>query len=88
MSIPPDELNSRLTFLLPVFGWHHSYLNDHKTLDRENVSYKELPVISKMHPPDVTKNYLQIKKDVTVIVHTEIERMLDTQELTDLIIKK
>ena len=63
-------------------------INDHATLTREQASYKELPVISKMKASDVLKNYLQIKKDVSVIVQTEIERMLDTPELMDLIIKK
>lgn len=62
--------------------------NDHDTLAKEQALYKELPVISNTKPSDVLKNYLQIKKDVTVIVQTEIERMLDTPELTDLIIKK
>lgn len=39
-------------------------------------------------PLGVFDNYLQIKKDVATIVHTEINRMLDTPELTDLIIRK
>jgi hypothetical protein len=63
-------------------------INDHDALAKEQSIYKELPVISKTKASDVLKNYLQIKKDVTVIVQTEIERMLDTPELTDLIIKK
>ncbi len=63
-------------------------INDHDALAKEQALYKELPVISNTKPSDVLKNYLQIKKDVTVIVQTEIERMLDTPELTDLIIKK
>ncbi|MGN6601370.1 MAG: conjugal transfer protein MobC [Ginsengibacter sp.] len=63
-------------------------INDHGALAKEQALYKELPAISKMRTSDVSKNYLQIKKDVTTIVQTEIERMLDTPELTDLIIKK
>lgn len=63
-------------------------INDHELLSREQTSYKELTVISPTVPSDVLKNYLQIKKDVATIVQTEIERMLDTPELTDLIIKK
>ena len=42
----------------------------------------------KVEPGDVWKSYIQVKKDVTMIVHTEIERMLDTPDLPDLIIKK
>lgn len=63
-------------------------INDHEALAKDQASYKELPGISKMEPSDVLKNYLQVKKDVATIIKTEIERMLDTPELTDLIIKK
>lgn len=63
-------------------------INDHENLAKERASYNELPVISEMKSFDVLKNYLQIKKDVNFIVQTEIERMLDTPELCDLIIKK
>ncbi|MEJ7736993.1 MAG: hypothetical protein WKF97_06165 [Chitinophagaceae bacterium] len=41
-----------------------------------------------MIPREVLDGYMQVKKDVAMIVQTEIERMLDTPELTDLIIKK
>lgn len=63
-------------------------INDHEALAKEQASYKELPVISKMGPSDVLINYLQIKKDVATIIKTEIERMLDTPELENLIIKR
>jgi hypothetical protein len=63
-------------------------INDHGALNQEQAAYKELPVFSKVEPSDVLKSYLQVKKDVAMIVQMEIERMLDTPELTDLIIKK
>jgi hypothetical protein len=63
-------------------------INDHEALDREQVGYKEIPEFSKVAPADVLNNYLQVKKDVAIIVQTEIERMLDTPELFDSIIKK
>jgi hypothetical protein len=63
-------------------------INDHEAFNREQAGYKELPVFSKVEPSDVLKNYLQVKKDVVMIVQTEIERMLDTPGLTDLIIRK
>jgi len=47
-----------------------------------------LPIFSNVETSDVLKNYLQVKKDVAMIVQTEIERILDKPELTDLIIKK
>jgi len=63
-------------------------INDHEALVQEQAGYKELPQFSKVNPNDVLNNYLQVKKDVSMIVQNEIERMLDTPELTDLIIKK
>jgi hypothetical protein len=63
-------------------------INDHEALKKENAGYKDLPVFSPVEPGDVLMSYLQVKKDVGLIVKTEIERMLDTPGLTDLIIRK
>ncbi len=63
-------------------------INNHEDLAREQSHYKELPEFSKVNSSDILINYLQVKKDVGMIVQTEIERMLDTPELTDLIIRK
>ncbi len=57
-------------------------------LDREQAVYKELPIFSMVEPADVLKSYLQVKKDVRMIVQTEIERMLDTPGLTEMIIRR
>lgn len=61
-------------------------INDHDALNQEQKRYKELPVFSEIERSDVFKNYLQVKKDVAMIVQMEIERMLDTPELTTFII--
>jgi len=63
-------------------------INDHEALNREQAGYKDLPVFSKVEPSDVMKSYLQVKKDVGMIVQTEMERMLDTPELMEMIIRK
>ena len=63
-------------------------INDHKALENEQSNYKELPQFSKVETKDILANYLNIKNDVGMLVQTEIERMLDTPELTDLIIRK
>ncbi|MFC0773465.1 conjugal transfer protein MobC [Terrimonas alba] len=63
-------------------------INDHEALAREQASYKDLPSFFNVVPGDVLKTYLQVKKDVVMIVRSEMERMLDTPELTDLIIRK
>jgi hypothetical protein len=63
-------------------------INDHEALNREQARYKELPIFFKVEPSDVLKSYLQVKKDVAMIVRTEIEKILDTPDLADLLIKK
>jgi hypothetical protein len=63
-------------------------INDHEALSKEQERYKELPKISNVRSEDILNNFLQIKKDVDVIVQTEIERMMDIPELTDMIIRK
>lgn len=63
-------------------------INDHEALNREQAAYKELPSFSKVRPSDVLKSYLQVKRDVAMIVQTEIERMLDTPELMALLIRR
>ena len=63
-------------------------INDHEALSDEQAGYKDLPVFSNVTPKEILESYMQVKKDVTMIVQTEIERMLDTPELTDFIIKK
>jgi len=63
-------------------------INDHDFLAREQSSYKELPSFSNVQTADIFKNYLEVKKDIVTIVQSEIERMLDTPELTDMIIRK
>jgi TusA-related sulfurtransferase len=62
--------------------------SDHKLLAQEQEQYKELPQFFDVKSVDVFNNHLQVKKDVAAIVQLEIERMLDTPELTDLIIRK
>ena len=58
--------------------FHCEILNDHAALKNEQDSYKELPVISIITQKMVTRNFLQIKKDVEEIIETEIEILLNT----------
>jgi hypothetical protein len=63
-------------------------VNDHEALRKEEGRYEELPVVANVQPIDVRENYLRVKKDMAMIVQTEIERMLDTPELMQLLIRK
>jgi hypothetical protein len=77
----PDQKIELKTFCAEI-------LNDHDSLANEQALYKSLPQLSSVTQQEILDNYLQIKKDVQSIIHNEIERILDTPELGDLIIKK
>ena len=76
----PDQKIELKTFCAEV-------LNDHQSLANEQALYKSLPELSKVRQQEILDNYLQIKKDVQSIIQNELERILDTPELGDLIIK-
>ena len=63
-------------------------MNDHDSLAKEQSVYKSLPVISNVSQKEILNNYLHINKDIQTILQNEMERMLDTPELGDLIIRK
>jgi len=63
-------------------------LNDHDALEKEESRYKELPILAKADRGLILVNYLKIKKEVQEIINIEIERMMNTPELTGYIIKK
>jgi hypothetical protein len=77
----PDQKIELKTFCSEV-------VNDHSRLTEENSRYKDLPQLSTVQQHDVLNCYLQIKKDILYMVESELERMLDTPELSNLIIKK
>jgi YWFCY protein/Type IV secretory system Conjugative DNA transfer len=77
----PDQKIELKTFCAEI-------INDHDALAEEQILYKGLPQLSNVSQKEILDNYLQIKKDVQSIIQTETERMLDTPELADLIIRK
>ena len=77
----PDQKIELKTFCAEI-------LNDHDALAKEQDAYSGLPVLSTVSQKEILENYLQIKKDIQSILQSEMERMLDTPELTDLIIRK
>ena len=77
----PDQKIELKTFCAEI-------LNDHDSLANEQALYKNLPQLSNVSQQEILNNYLQIKKDVQNIIQNEMERLLDTPELGDLIIKK
>ncbi|HEU5164366.1 MAG TPA: conjugal transfer protein MobC [Chitinophagaceae bacterium] len=77
----PDQKIELKTFCAEI-------INDHNVLAQEQILYRKLPQLSNVSQKELLDNYLQIKKDVQSIIQAETERILDTPELTDMIIKK
>ena len=63
-------------------------VNDHNSLLKEHKAYEEIPSFKSVSQNDVSKAFRSVKKGIEIMVKCEIERMLDTPELTDLLIKR
>jgi len=63
-------------------------VNDHAAIRKEESNYLEIPQFRLVGQSDVFSNFLQIKSDVSMIIQNELERMMDTPGLGDLLIRK
>ncbi|HVW99506.1 MAG TPA: conjugal transfer protein MobC [Candidatus Babeliaceae bacterium] len=63
-------------------------INDHKLLATEQNKYRDLPEISQVNNELILNNYQQVKTDIEILIQSEIERMMDTPEMTNAIVKK
>jgi len=77
----PEEKIQLKTFCAEI-------INDHEMLSQEQKKYQELPEFFNVCITDIQNNFLQIKKDISTLVQSEIERMMDTPRLTEFIIRK
>ena len=62
--------------------------NDHQQLAHKRKSYQDLPEVSVIEQGMLAANFVQVKKDIENLVLSEIERLMDTPELSHLIIRK
>jgi hypothetical protein len=69
-------------------AFHGEIINDHDALKKEMDGYKEIPMVRKLDPTIVQRNYMEIKQDVQWIIQSEMELLLSDPALTHLIIKK
>ena len=69
-------------------AFHCEIQNDFPAIEREEKSYKKIPVIRQVDQKMVQQNYLQIKQDIQDIMQLEIQRMLSDPELEHLVIRK
>jgi len=63
---------------LKVF--HNEVINDHQAIKDEEKSYKELPPIRQIDNTMIMGNYLNIKKDIELIIHRELSQENTTAE--------
>lgn len=68
--------------------FHCEIINDHKALQQEQDSYREIPVFRKLDNSMIQRNYHQIKEDIQNIVNYEMERILGDPALGHLVIRK
>ena len=61
--------------------FHCEILNDHSQLTAEFNSYKKLPVIAEVNGQMVNENFKKIKSEITSLIESEIERILNTPGL-------
>lgn len=63
-------------------------VNDHDELKREAATYKDLEIISTVGQQLINNNYLKIKKDIAEIIENEMDRMMNTPGVEELVVKK
>ncbi|MBS7234110.1 type IV secretory system conjugative DNA transfer family protein [Flavobacterium psychroterrae] len=68
--------------------FHCEILNDHEALAKEEQGYAAIPAVRRLDNGMIQKNYLQIKREVQDIIHSEMERLLSDPSQEGLIIRK
>jgi hypothetical protein len=68
--------------------FHSCIVNDHQLLAKQDKLAKPIPKVRSISPEEVRQQYQQIKLEVHELVASELDRMLDTPALTNLIILK
>jgi hypothetical protein len=68
-------------------AFHCEIINDHEALKKEIDGYVGLPIVKKINPGIVQRNYTDVKQDVQDIIQSEMERLLSDPGLMHLVIK-
>ena len=76
----PEEKIKLKTFCAEI-------INDHEALQAESSSFKDLPIISEVSTWDIEKNFLQVKADITDMIETVTEMIINTPEMEHFILK-
>ena len=68
--------------------FHAEIISDHEAIKLEEAGYAPIPKIRGLNNSVVEQNYLQIKKEIKQLIEIEIERMMDSLDLANFILKK
>ncbi|RKR80718.1 type IV secretory system conjugative DNA transfer VirD4/TraG family protein [Mucilaginibacter gracilis] len=68
--------------------FHAEIINDHDAIKQEEDQYLPIPKIRDISVSLIEQNYLEIKRDIVQLIDTEIERMMDSPDLANFILKK
>jgi TusA-related sulfurtransferase len=60
--------------------------NDHAALKKEEDGYRDLPVVKVISEEELLNNYIQVRRDVTAIIRSEVDRITDSPDLAHLMI--
>jgi len=79
-----DDPNQKI----PQKFFHASIVNNYEQIIQEETSFQALPKIKDVTPQMVQEKYLSIKAEIDQIVEIQIENMMESPELSKLIIRK
>jgi len=69
-------------------AFHCDIINDHQALKKEQDSYQDITAVRKIDNSMIQRNYMQVKQDISELVNSEMERLLNDPALVHLVIKK
>lgn len=75
-------------FQVGLKAFHCEIINDHERLTKQEKNYQDIPLVRKLGTGEVQENYNRIKLDISRLVESELERMLDTPALAGMIIQR
>ena len=69
-------------------AFHCDIINNHQALKIEQDSYQDIAPVRKIDNSMIQRNYMQVKQDISELVNSEMERLLNDPALVHLVIKK
>ena len=68
-------------------AFHCEVINEHEKIAAEEKSFQDIPKVRELQQGEVFDNYHRIKVEISRMVESELERMLDTPALAGLLIQ-